>query len=467
MKQLNLRIYDYIEKKFSKRKQLLLLWGILFICMIPYYLAYFPGVFGYDTPVQMLMFFGTFPLSSFHPLAHTFLIGWCISLGEALFTSKLAGFGIYIVFQWLLISNVLALSFRKLLLKRINIFLFIILFGWTIFNPAMMVLSFNSTKDILYSVFFLYFILFLWDYFDARKQDAPVPGTIFAGIIIFGILSCMFRNQGIYILIVLTVIFAFCRLKDYRIIASVATAIVLFFAYSIFCSKVLKIPGTNNREMLSVPITQVSYTVSEYLAGNEKITISEEDLNNVFEIIPKEAFENAENVSFDCADYYKSHFDTDTFSKDMGKYIKSYVKMGYSNLGAYFSSFGRLIAPYFWIESNQYRGLCYDPMFTGPEYLDLPVISLAPTFRKITFAWITLPCYFFVLEPGIGLYILLGGLVFSIIKKKKDVALIFLPLFLYFGTCLLGPVALLRYLYPIMIATPALVGVLVSEKNLR
>ena len=39
------------------------------------------------------------------------------------------------------------------------------------------------------------------------------------------------------------------------------------------------------------------------------------------------------------------------------------------------------------------------------------------------------------------------------------------PLGLYFGTAILGPVALLRYLYPLTLATPLLFGMVFQRKE--
>lgn len=64
------------------------------------------------------------------------------------------------------------------------------------------------------------------------------------------------------------------------------------------------------------------------------------------------------------------------------------------------------------------------------------------------------------MQPGISIYLIVIGTGVSIERKSKKMLLCILPAALYFCGLLLGPIALLRYLFPMMLTTPLLFGIL-------
>lgn len=453
---------NLIKKLLSGRYSFYILWALFILCMLPYYLAFFPGVFGYDTPIQVMMYFGEIPLTTHHPLAHTYLVGTFLSLGDLLFGSKLSGFIFFILFQWMLASNVLACSFFRLIKKEIKPIIVIILFVWTVvFCPAVMILSFNSTKDTLFGILFLYFSLALGDIFEAKKNDEPISLLLYVRLGGFAVLICLFRNQGIYILFALILILLIIRIKPAKLLIPLVAAFGISLCFSFFPTRVLSIQKGDIKEMLSVPIMQIAYTVNEYRTG-EDISISEDDLAYVYDLLSEASFVNSDGI-WDGADYFKAYFNTAVFKSNPFKFVSLYFRLGIVNLKEYFTEFHNLVSPYFSMGKCNYRGLMFDSSFEEESGIRIPIDSKFPIFRKATHFYVSrISNYFFVLEPGIGLYILLIGFILGCVKKRKAFVAILLPYILYFMTCLLGPVALLRYLYPIMLATPFLTGYLIS-----
>ena len=64
--------YPKIEKviydSWTNGRFVFTLWIILLIYWLPTYLAFFPGIFGYDAPNQMQQLLGEIPLSAHHPI---------------------------------------------------------------------------------------------------------------------------------------------------------------------------------------------------------------------------------------------------------------------------------------------------------------------------------------------------------------------------------------------------------------
>ena len=124
------------------------LWFLLFLVYLPAWISLFPGTFGYDAPIQIAEYFGDAgtSLTSHHPLAHTFLMGWLFSLGEMLFHSYTAGFVLYMALQVLAVTG--SLSYSLLVCRRCRVPLIWIMLGalWAALNPFLWVLTFTSTK---------------------------------------------------------------------------------------------------------------------------------------------------------------------------------------------------------------------------------------------------------------------------------------------------------------------------------
>ena len=72
---------------------------IIFICWLPYFLAYFPGILSNDSVWQMDQILGIRPLSNHHPFTHTMIIKLFYSIGYAIFGTANAGIATYTLFQ--------------------------------------------------------------------------------------------------------------------------------------------------------------------------------------------------------------------------------------------------------------------------------------------------------------------------------------------------------------------------------
>lgn len=70
-------------------------WGLVFLCWVPWLVVFLPGVFAYDVPWQLQYYF-TGVYNAHHPLLHTLYLGACIQLGQVFFGSTTAG-GVYTV----------------------------------------------------------------------------------------------------------------------------------------------------------------------------------------------------------------------------------------------------------------------------------------------------------------------------------------------------------------------------------
>ncbi len=451
-KKIFLPVNQFLEKALyrdlSDRMLFFILWAIITAFWIPAYLALFPGIFGYDVPVQMQQYFGYMELTSANPLLHTLIVGFFLSAGKSLFGSYQAGFSLFTAIQALLVTSCAARTF--LFLKRKNTPVIALLIGllWLLFNPALQVLSMNATKDTLFGVFFLHFVMCFWD--TLEKQE--ITRKAFAGLFASGLAMCLFRNGSDYLVLVLLAVCLLARLKRKKLFLCLALIWGIFRIYSIICSLGLHIPEGDSREFLSVPIQQLAY-----VNFTDSMTDAQADVIN--EIMPEDEY----SFMIECADFPKAAFRTDVFLENPKRYIQMYLEIGLENYAGYWAAFCHLTAPYFDMRQSDNRSLSIEWTFPQLNVWDLEPNSQWEAYAVSMDEIIGDDDSFYIGMLSIGVYLLLILFGIAIARKDKITLLGLLPFVIYFIALLFCPVALMRYLYPIMLGTPLLFGLLFTD----
>lgn len=450
---MSVRLPGMFKKDFTV---FMIFWILLLLAWMPAYIALYPGTFGYDTPIQMEEYFGYRPLDSHHPLLHTFIMGSFMKLGDAVFQSYSRGLAMFTLFQGMVVTNGLAcllLFLKKRGLPKVFLALSLL---WLMFHPFLQVLTFNSTKDILFGAAFLHFMIAFSEMMDRKGEEEPGNTGQKAYLLVSGVLMCLLRNQGIYILAITTLLCIFLRIRKKGVYKSLAGAILISAMYFLFCAHVLQIPAGDMREMLSLPMQQIARVCSESLTGDLEKEMPQEWLEIAEEIIPEE---NILAYQPNSADAVKDGFLTDILRKNPCRYISLYLSLGIRYPALYAQAAGDMILPYLDMRQNEYRGLMFLYTFPQIDHWGILQHRKLPEYRTYleNMVLYDAPRLF---DPGCCIWIMALIMVMSILQKRKDCLIEMLPAVLFLGTNLLGPVALLRYSYPLMLITPLLAGML-------
>ncbi|MDO4620924.1 MAG: DUF6020 family protein [Lachnospiraceae bacterium] len=471
------KIDQYIAG-MSKRRFFITAFFLLLLFWLPAWLALYPGTFGYDAPDQFWQYCGGKHWSSHHPVLHTFVMGYIIDETFIITQDNNDGLAIYSALQGLLSAWALAKSFSFLhRTKKIPNVLLLVLFLWTACNPNIQVLTFAATKDVVFGAFFVCFMVRFLDALADRMEETQKGRgrSVFSAVLLFldGYLACMMRNQGIYIMLAALILLLLSDRKHLHQ-KEIRQALIIMglvclsvFGTGKFVANVLQIPGGNPREMLSVPMNQLAYTAKLDLEGTED-TMSEEELQQLETFLSEDAIRSYEA---DTADPVKSRFDTEAFLADAAANVRLYLQVGLHHPAHYLKALGGLIVPYWRMSLNRYRFLSMTFSFSDQYY-----------FFRIQRRSKLIPYYNYLFKTVVEqegiIYRLIAGIfsaswttwilcfltVFGLVRKKRDVLLTILLPGLYFGTCLLGPMALLRYLYPMLLAAPLLAGSLFRDR---
>lgn len=463
-----LDIYHRAEESvyfhFSERVFFLLLWLLLFLAFLPAWFALFPGTFGYDAPIQAAAYFGQsgVELTAHHPLAHTFLMGVFFSIGEKLFHSYTVGFALYIVLQGLAVTGSIAYSLLACRRHRVPLVWIVIGAAWAGINPFLWIITFNSTKDVLFGAFLLCLTVALWD----GLECSALSRAHYVRLTVFGILMCLFRNQGLYIVLALLFFCLILRAGKKGLCISLLLVCLISQGFFTLSSAVFNIPRGDTREMLCVPIQQMGRVASMYVSGEGAgVDITPEQYEITAELIAPEGI-----VSYlpNSADNVKSYFRTELLTQDFGKYFSNYIAMGMQNPREYLMAWVELIAPYWNMNCNANKVIAFEATFPSLNSWEIHRRSdnvLADRIYAYLYRAVTISKTGILQRPEVCLWILalLPGL--ALATKRKKMFLSILPLGLYLGTTILGPVALLRYLFPLTMATPLLLGMLFQRRG--
>lgn len=317
-------------------------WPVIFLCWLPCYLAYYPGIISYDMHEQMAQAFGTVSYSKYHPPLHTFVWDMCLTI------EKLTGFSglvIYSILQMLLLSFAFTYMLRFFIKKNVGNILVLLTLLFVCFNPVIAIFSFIPVKDALFTVFFILYCVELCD-FICNKEAYSHNYFSVGRMILFSVLCCLLRNNIVYGLLVAT-IFMLLSLKKYwkNILVWNAIIIAIYGIINGHFYSMLGIKDGNSREMLSVPIQQITYVVTHYDGA-----ISEDTIQRIDKYLPYEELPHLYNPRL--ADYAKVNFNTSNFEKDKGGFLKLWFDLFKEYPDEYLVAFLNLNLPYWYVNAN-------------------------------------------------------------------------------------------------------------------
>lgn len=427
------------------------LFGLLIflgICVywIPAYRALYPGTFGYDGPVQMAQYFGARELTMHHPILHTYFMGMFFSLGERVFQSYTIGFAIYIAVQGMMVAAGFAYIAIVVKRRRYNFLLLAAGMLYTIRNPMVQMITFSSTKDVLFGVFLLLFSTELINPPKARMKGYYIR------LGIWGVLMCLFRNQGIYLIVAILIfakLFKLCKSDTMKCLVSVVVFVGLFNSIVTYGFDISK---GNLREMLCVPMQQVSYVVGKHY---EELTAEQLELYQ--EVIPGDGYKY---WVYNSADDIKSRFVTDELMDNFGEHLVNYVELGLQYPKDYLYAWKGLIEGYWDTDLMEYRLLAMTYTFEELNFYGIEHAGLDDEYHLGLWLATQFEETPWKLQPEMCLWFCLILFCVAVLRRDRMRILFLLVYLFYFGTVILGPVALVRYIYPITIASPMLLALM-------
>ena len=461
---------------------------LIFISWIPCFLAYFPVIYSYDGEPQLIQYTQN-AFDNHHPLVHTLFLGGCYDLGNFLQEHgiNIDGMVFYSIIQMLFLSLALSLGIRFLVRKKAGIpFVIISLFFCMLF-PVFALMSVTTTKDTLFTAFFLILTVLLLE--NAEKEKINIFRI--TAIFLSALGTMMMRRNGIYVLLIFVVvsgIFVICRIRKkgikiqlskIKILGSILASVLVFLIFESILINVLDAKKGETAEALSLPLQQVARTLKSDDGSLDPVLKAQ-----LTEYVPEEGIENYRPA---ISDVVKMTFNNELFEKDPIRFFKLYLQLGieepgtymlallYNTMGDWYITDESFINVYkdWWRDRTGYFITDDIPVFAAYDFVKKE--NLLPGVKNWYEALVT-DCGFrdsliltIIFSPALYVFGVLFIGILYICRRNRKYWYGWGVMALYFLTVIAGPCVLIRYVFPLMAAIPflAYTGFEISKEKIK
>lgn len=452
------------QNKKALLLRMLLYAASVFILWMPSFLVVYPGWFNYDAPWQLSMYISN-EISSHHPVLHTLLLGgiiekthqYRVAHGDWAYNYNIS-IALYCLVQMFL--SALGLGYVAAKIgeftgaaekkgQRLFTILTIIFFG---LYPPIVLLVMSPTKDILFGICFLVFLLQTYELIVSGKNRSWAWGIMMA-------LCVILRQNSLYVFLIIALpLILFLALKFgkksiFSILPGVLLTMALYILYTGPLYQALQVTEGSKAEFLSVPCQQV---VKVYLEHGSEL---EEEQRAFIESL----FEESGFTQYrpKLADATKGALNMDLFENKKKEFLSLYINLAKEYPKDYWDAF--VILNYGFWYPDAVLDLYEDgsSLFFASDYV-LPAQSnsklplLFPFYESFrsgfpvqgggVLTWL--------LMPALSAYLLLFTFFYMMYKKQAGGIFVCVIGLLVWLTFLLGPCVSIRYIFYLYLMIP-------------
>ena len=437
------------EGKISKKRGLLLwalLSGFIMICWLPYLLAYYPGVVVGDSIASLNQALGKTPYTNHYPVMYTLFVKLFMEIGGAT-GSYNRGVFLYSFVQYALMAATAGYSVYWMLRKKVPWILVVIAELYYAFTRIFAVYAISMWKDPLFSAALLLFSLLLLDIGISKGEKLKEKKTI-VSFVLLGIIIIFWRNNGIFLVAVISVILAIVYRKRFlKLGISALSMILVCMLIQGPIYDVLGIQKDTVEESLGVPIQQIAGVIAE----DRELTAEQEQV--LFQLLSETEWKESYTPAI--ADSIKFHndFNEQYLEENLGDFLKVWIQLLPSNLDIYVEAYLMETLGFWQIGLENSAGFYYfyvDGNDFGIQRVDMAEKLLGIPLEDELMWWVD-----YMSTGALVWLVLLGGLL-TLLQKKYDLLPGFLPPILLWLTIMLAtPIAFsLRYVFLLAYGLP-------------
>lgn len=451
----------------------------IWLCWIPVWLAYYPVIMSYDFHKQSLnALLGPQYFDAHHPLAHTWLIYLFRNLGEAIGSYE-TGFAFFSLFQQLI--SALVLGYACVMIYRLTGRKWAVVVSALFLGcfPLVSVFVMCTTKDVLFGAFFvLFLLLFAERQFFAKSAEKKRGMDVLW--VLSGILMMLFRNNAWYAMLVFGLFFVLLSGKKERLRAWILA--LLFIAGG--KGALAGIQGIlHSYSGSDIEKYSVIYQSMARVGKMQRENLSDETYKLLDHYVTAQCWESYNPV---LADSIKVAIKRNNFEDvhnwdDMGEVLLAWLKIGLQYPNDYMDAFLDLTRGYWFLDDTSHaemlgvgteerKGLLYTYNIAAPESLPgMQHISKFPWLEERLESLLSANSYYRypvisnLFKPALWCWLFMFYLVFALYEKNRGKILFGLYPAAYFATMLLGPTAIVRYVFPYIVAMPLFLALLFAK----
>ncbi len=433
-----------------KKHPFLALWFLNVIAYLPYYLTFFPGNCGPDTWESIRMVLGEIPWTNHHPVLFTGLL--MVVIKATGFLPLTASVGIFSFLQMISLAAVLAYMTVRICKTSVvwPVKAFAVLM--CAFHPFMGMYSIYLTKDVVFAEIMVLLCLTIYDVVKGNGEAFGRPLECVKLAVLF-LLSTMLRNNGIYIAVVMAVVFLLLYKRFWKQILLVFVCVIGLFR--IWYGPVFTAIGIEKQsfaEAASVPLQQVGYVLWE---GKE---FDADDMAFLETLMPVEKVKEVYQPGYTDPYKFDEEFDDEFLNDNVGEFLTVWSHGLTKFLPEYIEAYLHQTAGYWhYGETNSVctQGITENTL--GVEQIDvidnLTGISLEPIFEKLVLAGRKAPIVCVLGSMAMQMFMVLLLILQYVRSGNAKQSIYLIPLVILWATIMVATPAfcLLRYLFPVFL----------------
>lgn len=463
------------EKKIEVKHKWLIYFSIIIICWIPTLLAFYPCIISYDGGYQIRDFIFGQELRH-HPILVTVLYTTFYNLGLNILKSPTLGMFLYSIFQMCFMASIFSCSVKfieeetsKKWVRNIAIIFYAIF-------PYNQLFSIMTTKDVLFAGFAIIFII---NFYKMLKYKYKLHEYIY--MILMSVLMLLSRNNVVLTMKASLLLMILIFIKDkYKLLKTVSLFLIIIIMYQIINGLLYSsVKEKNNESFLR---TSVFSQACGKLAKEKEQELTREE---------------KEKIDFYFYDYknlgkfYKANIADSTVKRTNNKNINNNKKEFFKFMLELFKkypitfldSYLNTTRGYWYIQDESFNKIWNDQkpdtmgalelycFAIGKGKLAVKADSKIPALQKFyqdmfcRNKYRKIPILYIVFQPAFYFYILIAYLLYEIYKRDKIKIAVGTFLFVFFASCYLANCSILRYIYPIIVCMPILLGIVVEKER--
>ena len=422
---------------------------IIFICWLPYFLIYYPGLFTNDSIAELNMIVNNFStISDHHPVIHLLFMAIPYNLGMALFNNSVIAASLITITQMVIMSLIFG-KFIDFLYKRgVNKYILLIVLLYFAIIPVHAFYSISNWKDIIFSGLVLLLTMELVKLLEKEKITFRNSYTF----IIVSILTVFFRNNAIYMYVILAFVTLIVFRKQIKIVS-----IMLLMVFSVYF--IIKGPVYNyfdvklssSTEYLAIPLQQIGRM------AYKEVDFTEEEEKLINKLIPVDTLRESYNPEIVDSIKFNDEYNAEVFEKNKLEYLKLWASLCFKHFDITTEAYLTSTLGYW------YPNIDYWTVVTkiDKNNIGLKDSSLLPSsVKNVTneLATKNIPILNFFWSIGLGIWLIFISFTVAIKRKNIKSLYIFVPVFGIWLTMMVAtPVfAEFRYIYSAFTCLPLL-----------
>lgn len=305
--------------KISKKKLFIITFIILIIAWMPYFLSMFPGTMSADSVGQLKSAMNNSIHSDHHTVAHMLVLQFCSIVGKSLFHNVTGIVALYSVLQMILLASVFSYLTIFLYDRKVDKKLIVATILFYAITPIFGYYSIVMWKDIFFGAFSL---LLMTECYKLYENRSNLTWKNLISFIIISLFTVFFRNNAIYMYLILIIVSFIQFRKQYKKLILVFLIVVgVYYTVKGPIFTYYNIAKSASAEYIGMPMQQIGRMVYKDL------NLTKKEKAKISKILDVEIMKTAYNPRCSDGIKFNPNYKRKEFDKDKLGYTKLWTSL--------------------------------------------------------------------------------------------------------------------------------------------